>query len=99
MVGPSLIRRAGLDLSTPYVAPVGELESQIAMLFAEVFSLDHVGVNDDFYELGGDSLLAEVLSLAISERAGHRLEIPSLFKHGSPRQIAALLKTKSEAVT
>ena len=81
------------------MAPVGELESQIAMIFAEVFSLDHVGVNDDFYDLGGDSLLAEDLSLAISERTGHRLEIHSLFKHGSPRRVAALLKTKSETVS
>jgi acyl carrier protein len=96
---PFLVRRASLALSTPYVAPVGELELQIAGIFAEVFTLDHIGANDDFYDLGGDSLLAEVLSLAISERTGHRLEMHSLFKHSSPRQVAAFLKTKSKTIS
>ena len=39
------------------------------------------------------SLLAEVLSLAISERTGHSFGISSVFKHRSPRRIAALLKS------
>jgi acyl carrier protein len=90
-----LIRRANLPLSSPYVAPEDEFELLLAKIFAEVFSLDHVGIDDDFYELGGDSLLAEVLSLAISDRTGHSFGISSLFKHGSPRRIAALLKPKS----
>ena len=58
----------------PYVAPNGELETLIAKLFAEVLTLDHVGADDDFSELGGDSLLGEVLSMRISERTGFDFE-------------------------
>ena len=90
---PYLNRRASLALTTPYVAPADEIESLIATIFAQVVSIDRVGVNDDFYCLGGDSLLAEVLSLAISERTGHSFGISSVFKHRSPRRIAALLKS------
>jgi thioesterase domain-containing protein len=78
----------------PYVAPNGELETLIAKLFAEVLTLDHVGAHDDFSQLGGDSLLAEVLSMLISERTGFDFEIPLLVEHGSPRRIIALLRSK-----
>ena len=62
--------RASLPLSKPYVAPNNEIEALAATTFAEVFNLDKVGIDDEFFELGGDSLLAEALSLALSERLG-----------------------------
>jgi hypothetical protein len=47
-----------LRLPTPYAAPVGEVETVIAGAFAEIFSVGCVGADDDFFDLGGDSLLA-----------------------------------------
>ena len=70
----TLIMRASLPLSTPYVAPNSEVEALAATTFAEVFNLDKVGIDDEFFELGGDSLLAEVLSLALSERTNVPLQ-------------------------
>src|SRR5262245_3543831 len=90
----ALIRRANLPLSMPYVAPNGELETLIAKLFAEVLTLDHVGADDDFSQLGGDSLLGEILSMLISEWTGFNFDIPLLVEHGSPRRITALLRAK-----
>ncbi len=90
----TVIRRANLALSKPYVAPDGELETLIAKLFAEVLGLDHVGADDDFSQLGGDSLLGEALSMRISEVTEFDFEIPLLVEHGSPRRIIALLNSK-----
>lgn len=53
------IARDGLRLPTPYEAPIGKSETAIAEIFAEIFSVGRVGANDDFFDLGGDSLLAE----------------------------------------
>jgi thioesterase domain-containing protein len=98
-IAHSLICRASLQLFAPYAAPDGELEVLIADIFAEVLSLDQVGANDDFHDLGGDSLLGEVLSMRISEGTGCELEISTLVDHGSPRRIAELLRAKAgEAV-
>ena len=65
-----VMSRASLGLSTPYVVPEDNLEIVIAAAFAEVFELDSVGVNDDFFDLGGDSMAAANLSLLILERTG-----------------------------
>ena len=53
--------RDSLALSIRYAAPDGELETLITDIFAEVFTLDRVGAEDDFFDLGEDSLAAEVL--------------------------------------
>ena len=89
-----LIARASLGLP-PFVAPDGELESKIAAIFAEVFNLDQAGATDDFFDLGGDSLLAETLALRIAERTGQDFPISNLVLQGSPRKISALLNPPS----
>ncbi|MGD9160302.1 MAG: SDR family NAD(P)-dependent oxidoreductase [Desulfobacteraceae bacterium] len=46
------------DLSTPYEAPLNELEQAIAEIMQELLAIRQVGRMDDFFELGGDSLVA-----------------------------------------
>ena len=41
-----------------YTAPRTELERQIAGIWAEALRLEQVGVEDNFFDLGGDSILA-----------------------------------------
>ena len=82
------IARDGLRLPTPYEAPIGESETAIAEIFAEIFSVGRVGANDDFFDLGGDSLLAESLCLLIAERSGRDFQLSALMEHGTPRKIA-----------
>jgi thioesterase domain-containing protein len=90
-----VITRQSLGLQARFEAPVGELEELIAGAFAEVFELDRVGAHDEFFDLGGDSLLGEVLSNLISEGTGRDFKISDLIEHGSPRHIARLLSAKS----
>ena len=52
-VPASLIMRVSLPLSKPYMPPNNELEALAATTFAEVFNLDKVGIDDEFFELGG----------------------------------------------
>lgn len=46
------------DLAQSYVAPRNEVEMRIARLTAEMLGLDRLGVTDNFFALGGQSLLA-----------------------------------------
>lgn len=45
-------------LATPYVTPRDTQEKRIARIWCEVLGIDRVGVRDNFYDLGGDSLRA-----------------------------------------
>lgn len=75
----------------PYVAPHGD-EGKIAALFGEVLGLDRVGRDDDFFELGGDSLSALELVAAIAERWGVDLPASTLLDAPTPAQLGARLR-------
>ena len=72
-----------------HVAPRTETESALAAIWAELLGVDRVGVNDDFFELGGDSILSiQVASRA--RQAGLALSPREVFEHTT---IAALATT------
>ena len=68
-----------------------EFESQIAAIMAELLGLASIGPNDDFFRLGGHSLL--VTQLASRLRESHGIEIPlvKLFESPTARQLALCL--------
>ncbi|MBP2875059.1 MULTISPECIES: non-ribosomal peptide synthase/polyketide synthase [Pseudomonas] len=57
-----------------YVAPETELEQQIAAIWADVLRLPQVGLNDNFFEVGGHSLLAIQITSRVQAELG--LEVP-----------------------
>jgi len=57
-----------------YVAPETELEQQIAAIWAEVLHLPQVGLNDNFFEVGGHSLLAIQITSRVQAELG--LDVP-----------------------
>lgn len=65
--------KARLALDTPFVAPRTELEQQIADIWAEMLGVDMVGVEDNFFDLGGDSLTAMRMALAVEKAMGDRV--------------------------
>lgn len=72
-----------------YVPPATPLEAEIAEILAEVLDVPRVGLDDDFLELGGDSLRAiEVVNL-LAARAGLVVELDQLFDAATVRNLAA----------
>ncbi len=65
------------SLDTPFVAPRSELEQQIADLWATALGVDQVGIDDDYYELGGDSLVAVRLLLQVEQQ--FNVSVPAAF--------------------
>jgi acyl-coenzyme A synthetase/AMP-(fatty) acid ligase/acyl carrier protein len=52
------IGRARPEMATPFTPPAAPLEEGIAQIWTEALGIDRVGIHDDFFELGGDSLMA-----------------------------------------
>ncbi|WP_425426503.1 non-ribosomal peptide synthase/polyketide synthase [Amycolatopsis australiensis] len=75
-----------------HVAPRTDRERLIAGIWAEVLGVERVGATDDFFALGGDSILSiQVVSRA--RRAGLELLPGDLFAHRTPAALAAAART------
>jgi len=53
------------DLSAPYAAPITERQKIITAIWQDMFQIDKVGIHDDFFDLGGDSVMALKLLSAL----------------------------------
>jgi amino acid adenylation domain-containing protein len=75
------------DAETPATAT----ELVVAEVFAQTLGLERVGREDDFFDLGGDSLRAVDASLALQQRLGHGLALGAFQHASSVRGLARLL--------
>jgi len=78
----------------PVEAPRSETEIRIAALWAEVLGVDEVGVHDDFFELGGNSLLVVQIAFRIHEELGVEIPQQELFEAPTVRELAAKIDDK-----
>lgn len=83
--------RASLDVQTAYVAPRTDAERRLALLWSERLGVTPVGVHDDFFELGGDSMLAAEVQLGIDAEFGVEIPAHTLFLSPTIDQLAAAL--------
>jgi amino acid adenylation domain-containing protein len=70
-----------------YAAPGTRTETVLASIWREVLDLGRIGVDDDFFELGGDSLLASRVA-ARGDVLGGELAVRQLFEHPTIRELA-----------
>ena len=89
--------RARPRLDTRMTPPRSPVETDLARLWAEILGLDEVGADDDFFDLGGDSLQATQLVGRIHARHGIELGVPSLFASPTIRAVGALIATRLAA--
>ena len=69
-------------------APSGELERRIAAVWSEILGLDEVGVDDNFFDLGGTSFTMVQVQDRLREVLGRNLTVAELFEHTTIRGLA-----------
>ncbi|MEV7022685.1 amino acid adenylation domain-containing protein, partial [Kitasatospora sp. NPDC093558] len=82
----------GQDRSAPVRSPASHnpAEERLAAILAEVLGLAEVGVEDSFFDLGGDSIRAVRLAGAL-RAAGYDVAVRDVFEHRSSAALAALV--------
>ncbi len=87
------------DLRAEYVPPGDETEMAVAEVWQEVLGLERVGLHDNFFDLGGHSLLLIQIHDRLRDRFGRDLPIVDLFKHPTVGSLARHLGEAAPAAS
>ncbi|WP_331831757.1 amino acid adenylation domain-containing protein [Pseudomonas sp. LH21] len=86
------------QLQPAHVAPVTELERKLAAIWAEVLHVERVGLQDNFFDLGGHSLLIVQVIGRVREQLGVDLSLNELFEQATLADFSQVVERKSGQV-
>ncbi|MBW4575234.1 MAG: amino acid adenylation domain-containing protein [Aphanothece sp. CMT-3BRIN-NPC111] len=87
---PDLVR---LDLEDNYLAARNLIEEQLASIFSEVLGIEQVGVNDNFFDVGGHSLIATQVMSRVRDTFDIELPLRCLFESPTVGGLAESVKS------
>ncbi|MBL6449316.1 amino acid adenylation domain-containing protein [Fulvivirga sp. 29W222] len=79
------------EIDTAYVAPSSDVEANVIATFETTFGMSGIGVEDDFFELGGDSIKAISSISLMQQKFGYDVPVTTFFELRTARKIAELL--------
>jgi amino acid adenylation domain-containing protein len=88
----ALPRFAAVGTETIYTPPRDQVELELARVWQELLDVERIGVTDNFFDLGGHSLIAVQLLSRINEKFDQKLPLASLFEHGTIERLAELIR-------
>jgi len=75
-----------------YVAPRNEIEETLASIWSTVLAIGRVGIHDNFFKLGGDSIIS-IQIIARANQAGIHLTPKQFFEHQTIAELAAVAES------
>ncbi|WP_017653093.1 non-ribosomal peptide synthetase [Fortiea contorta] len=87
------------ELATNYQAPQSEVEKTIAKVWKQVLQLEKVGIYDNFFDIGGHSLLVVQVNNQLREILQRDLSIVEIFQNPTIKSLAEYLSQKSSETT
>jgi len=89
----------GAAIREPHEAPSDETEKTLAGIWAETLGIpvEKIGVNDDFFHIGGHSLKAAVVLAMIRKAFNVKMTLSQLFTHTTLRRLSEYIKKSAPA--
>ena len=87
---------SGLIRDNAYVAPRTESERILCDIFQSVLKLEQVGIHDNFFHIGGNSLSSIKLSAIISEKFNDKISVKEIFDYPTPLLLSYALTISYE---
>lgn len=88
------ILRKRPDMKTIFVAPLSKVEKEISQIWQEILLLNSVGIDDNFFDLGGNSLMAVRVIQQINSKMNLKLPIVFIYANPSIKQLAKAIESK-----
>ena len=83
-------------LDTEYAPPESETQQVLCRLWQDFFGIRRIGIHDDFFELGGDSLKAMTLAARLHQQTGARIPLAEFFKTSTIKGLAAFIEASGD---
>jgi amino acid adenylation domain-containing protein len=84
--------------NSSFVAPRTASERLIANIWSNVLNIKEISVDSDFFQLGGHSLIAVKVMVAIEKETGKRLPLASLFENSTIEKLASYIVSEEEEI-
>lgn len=88
---------SGTEGALAYVAPGTALQKALAEVWAEVLHLERIGIYDDFFALGGDSLMATRLLIRLHEITNVEVEVSDIFEASTVAELTERIEALIQA--
>ena len=85
--------------ASDYVAPRNSTEQILVAVWSEVLEQDKVGIYDDFFDLGGHSLLINKVATRLKQQTGVELPLRTLFEVPTIAALAEIINSLAPAAT
>ena len=86
------------QLLSNYQEPTNEVEAELASIWQDLFSIDKIGIRDDFFELGGDSLKVITLSKRIFKSFDIEISIQDIFSNLTIKELASEISMAQQLI-
>ena len=84
------------NTQTAFVAPRNEMEATFAQAFAAVLRIPQIGIYDNFFHMGGDSILILQLVNRAAQQ-GYTVRVKDLFQHPTVAQLASAIRNSQHS--
>ena len=84
------------DLQTEYIAARNEIEKKLSYIWQDALGIEKIGIHDDFFELGGDSLLLVQLYTRLKKHYSTDIAVVDLYKYKTINLLAKYLDKSRE---
>jgi iturin family lipopeptide synthetase A len=81
------------NLSSPYTAPRSQVEKELLEIWQNIFGFGNLGIHDDFFELGGDSLSVMTVSAKIHKKLNVEVPLTEFFSSPTIEKLARYINT------
>ena len=85
------------EMEQPFQAPQTEMERRIAAIYRNVLKIDKVGIDDNFFDLGGNSLSLVEVHSRLQDVVGGQFSVAELFAYTTVRKLAARFSHNGQA--
>jgi amino acid adenylation domain-containing protein len=81
-----------LNLEKEYIPPRDEIERKLTNIWEELLEISPIGINNDFFQIGGHSLLAARMIARVEKEVGWRLDLGSISHATTIAELAKILR-------